>query len=334
MQDSTTAALHRLRQLDVPNPFGSPIYYIESTTSTMDEARRLAAAYDTALASQRSEAPYSLSTLGLHRQIQGSQENQENRESASKEPRAHQQEDSSQQGQGGLRDTAGCSQPGIHGTVVMADVQTAGRGRAAGRRWVAAAGESLLCTLILQYPTIQAIPAALPLRLGVALTLSIEALWPELAGRTRVKWPNDVFIDGKKAAGILCEGDGRYVYAGIGVNLNQKNFPAELAHRGTSIVLALHQRTPPPDRAALLISLLTHCKALLQTGPGNTDWHRELEQRLYKRGEPVRFLAGSVDDPTCIEGFLEGVSETGELRIQDPESGAIRTFVTGELDVY
>lgn len=277
--------------IELSNPFGAPIYHIDETTSTMDEARTLAAASG----------------------ARGSNEHETRR----------------------LADAA------LHGTVVVADYQRAGRGRAAGRQWHAAPGESLLCTLILHYPRFQDMPAALPLRLGVATALTLEALWPILAGRVAVKWPNDVLIDGKKVCGILCEAEGQHVYAGMGINLLQKDFPPELRHRSISVLQVLGNKAAldaqnkagaAPDRYRLLINLLDNIKVLLEnTAP---IWLYELNKRLYKRGETVRFLAGSVEEPLPVMGILEGVAPTGELLIRRPDSDKVEPFITGELDVY
>jgi BirA family biotin operon repressor/biotin-[acetyl-CoA-carboxylase] ligase len=282
-----------LQQIPLENPFGSPIYHIDETTSTMDEARRLTAGSISADLAAPNVA-----------------------EAGSVLP---------------ARKIAGID---LHGSVLVADYQRAGRGRAAGRSWHAAPGESLLCTLILSYPRIQDIPAALPLRLGVAVALTLEVLWPQLAGRTRLKWPNDVLIDGKKVCGILCEGEGRWIYAGMGINLLQGAFPAELVHRSISVRQALGAAKVAKkgiDRYRLLINLLEHIRLLLD---GTTSWQTELEERLYKRGEPVRFLAGSAEAPVEVLGILEGVSSSGELLIRKDGDRAPQPYITGELDVY
>ena len=228
----------------------------------------------------------------------------------------------------------------LHGTVIVADYQSGGRGRAAGRVWHAKSGESLLCTLILRYPTLQAMPAALPLRLGVAVALGMETLWPQLAGRTRVKWPNDVLIDGKKTCGILCEGEGPWLYAGMGINLLQRDFPAELSGRSISVLQALEQSGgmyARPERYQFLNKLLEHIKGLLEDSSGASEkqrWLTQLESRLFGRGEEVRFLAGSAEAPQPVTGTLEGVSPSGELLIRTRGSDRTEAYITGELDVY
>jgi biotin-[acetyl-CoA-carboxylase] ligase BirA-like protein len=100
-----------------------------------------------------------------------------------------------------------------HGTVVTATEQTAGRGRQ-GRVWVAPAGRALLCSVVIRDP-----PRLLPLATGVAVADSVEAVIGG-PGRTAVKWPNDIWLDGRKVAGILVEGRPQEGWAVIGIGLN------------------------------------------------------------------------------------------------------------------
>ena len=126
-------------------------------------------------------------------------------------------------------------------TVVVAQAQTAGRGRR-GRLWLDEPGASLLTSIILR-PRLQ--PARLPtlsLAAGVAV---VEALERVTGLKPRLKWPNDVLVDGRKLAGILLEsriGPSPLVVLGIGVNLAQRVFPADLAERATSVRLATGRR--------------------------------------------------------------------------------------------
>jgi BirA family transcriptional regulator, biotin operon repressor / biotin---[acetyl-CoA-carboxylase] ligase len=116
-----------------------------------------------------------------------------------------------------------------HGTLVTATEQSAGRGRQ-GRTWSAPAGKALLCSVVVRDP-----PALLPLAAGVAVAC--------LAGpEARVKWPNDVLVDGLKVAGILVEGRPQEGWAvvGIGVNLAVRpdELPVELRSRAGTLGLA------------------------------------------------------------------------------------------------
>ena len=118
------------------------------------------------------------------------------------------------------------------GTVVTATEQTAGRGRR-GRAWTAPAGKALLCSAILR-PLVPE-HALLPLAVPLAVCEAAEALAPV---RCAVKWPNDVWISGRKVAGILIEAhppDWAVIGVGLNVSIEPGEFPADLRHPATSI---------------------------------------------------------------------------------------------------
>ena len=121
-----------------------------------------------------------------------------------------------------------------HGTLVTASEQTAGRGRQ-GRTWLAPPGEALLMSLLVRGLDERA--AILPLTAAVAVCDAFEALG---ASGCALKWPNDVWLDGRKSAGILIEGRPQEGWAvlGIGINVRSRDFPAELADNATSLVLS------------------------------------------------------------------------------------------------
>ncbi|HTU96621.1 MAG TPA: biotin--[acetyl-CoA-carboxylase] ligase [Solirubrobacteraceae bacterium] len=131
-----------------------------------------------------------------------------------------------------------------HGMLVTAAEQTAGRGRQ-GRTWTAPAGSSLLCSVIVRDP-----PPLMSLRAGVA---TAEAVGRE----AQLKWPNDVYVDGRKVAGILVEGRPQEGWGVIGIGVNvalaPQDFPAELAGRAGT--LGLGPEAIEPVLGALLASL-------------------------------------------------------------------------------
>ncbi|HEY2636240.1 MAG TPA: biotin--[acetyl-CoA-carboxylase] ligase [Solirubrobacteraceae bacterium] len=132
-----------------------------------------------------------------------------------------------------------------HGALVTAGEQTAGRGRQ-GRRWTAPAGRALLLSLVLRVDE----PALVPLAAGVAVAEVVGA-------RARIKWPNDVLVDGRKVAGILVEGRPQEGWAVLGIGLNvavrPDDFPPEL--RATAGTLARDPADVEPTLDALLASL-------------------------------------------------------------------------------
>jgi BirA family transcriptional regulator, biotin operon repressor / biotin---[acetyl-CoA-carboxylase] ligase len=128
-----------------------------------------------------------------------------------------------------------------HGTVVTAGEQSAGRGRQ-GRTWSAAPGRALLCSIVIRDPV-----ALLPLAAGVAVAEVVGAL-------ARLKWPNDVLVDGRKVAGILVEGRPQEGWAVVGIGLNVAlrvaDFPLEL--RETAGTLGLSPADVEPTLVAVM----------------------------------------------------------------------------------
>ena len=221
-----------------------------------------------------------------------------------------------------------------HGTVITADFQQTGRGRILDRKWEARKSESLQFTILLRFWGIEKIPPALTLRAGLAVSCAIEEFLPSLKNRIMIKWPNDIIIDSKKAAGILCEADGGTVHLGIGINVFQKEFPPHLKNKATSIVLAaVNKNFEPEDRFCLLEKILACLYKELETAKEN-DWQNLLQQRLYKRGEKVAFAEGAAGSRLTIEGRLEGIGSGGELLIIPAGEEKVRAFVSGELYVW
>lgn len=128
-----------------------------------------------------------------------------------------------------------------HGATFVADEQSAGRGRR-GRHWFAAPGESLLCSVVVRAELSVERASLLALVAGVSVRAAIAARFSD-AERVRVKWPNDVWIDDQKVAGVLCEShvQGATLAAtiiGFGINVSAREFPEELAATATSLALA------------------------------------------------------------------------------------------------
>jgi BirA family biotin operon repressor/biotin-[acetyl-CoA-carboxylase] ligase len=143
------------------------------------------------------------------------------------------------------------------GATVVAEEQTAGRGRL-GRRWVAPPGTGLLVSVLVRPPLAPADLWLVASLAGVALVDAVDELAATAPRRPRagLKWPNDLLLDGRKAAGLLAEAGIRggrlaWVALGMGANVNQslEDFPPEVAEQATSVALATGARA---DRAELL----------------------------------------------------------------------------------
>lgn len=146
------------------------------------------------------------------------------------------------------------SQSAPHGTLIIAEEQTAGKGRL-GRRWQSEKGANLLFSLILHPKFHFEKTKLLPFAAGLAVADAIER---NTGLKTECKWPNDVLIEKKKVAGILMEtamqdSAPKEIILGIGVNVNQQNFLPELEASATSLFLQLGKTI---DRTTLLQTIL------------------------------------------------------------------------------
>lgn len=214
------------------------------------------------------------------------------------------------------------------GTVVATDIQSAGRGRFAERRWESSPGENLLATLILA-PEL-ALEPGFTLRVGLALCRSIE-LFCLQRGRPcpegpLLKWPNDLLIGGLKVSGILCESAAEGLLVGVGLNVNQRSFSPEVAEKATSLALALGAGEEL-DRWRLLELLLGQLRIVIS----EADWREEAERYLWRKGEEVRFLVGLPERDEVVEGLLEGLAPSGALLIRASGKARPEEYASGEL---
>jgi BirA family biotin operon repressor/biotin-[acetyl-CoA-carboxylase] ligase len=210
------------------------------------------------------------------------------------------------------------------GTVVLAEEQTAGRGRF-GRVWVSPAGKNIYATIILR-PTVDRLR-----QLGIVMPLAVSLAIEETTGLApRIKWPNDVLLSGRKVAGILIEtefsgADPRYALLGPGINVNLEIDPAsEIAAIATSIKQELGSDV---TREAVLAALLNHLEALY-TAPDPRAVHAAWRSRLETLGRDVT-LSFRGDS---FAGHAEDVDDAGNLILRFPD-GSIRTFEAGEVSL-
>jgi BirA family transcriptional regulator, biotin operon repressor / biotin---[acetyl-CoA-carboxylase] ligase len=207
-------------------------------------------------------------------------------------PRLHLRETTSTNDRG--RELAAAGAP--HGTVVTAAAQSAGRGRQ-GRTWTAPPGAALLMSVILREP-----PALLSLAaaVGVAGALGEQA---------RIKWPNDVLVDGRKVAGILVEGrpQDHWAVVGIGVNVavEPDQFPSEL--RDSAGTLGRSRVDVELVLADVLASLDS---ALALSQDAMLDMWRARDALL---GREVRWSGG--------RGVANGIDDGGRLLVDLPGGG-------------
>jgi BirA family biotin operon repressor/biotin-[acetyl-CoA-carboxylase] ligase len=206
-----------------------------------------------------------------------------------------------------------------HGTVVVADSQTAGRGRLS-RTWFSPPGANLYCSIILRATRpperLTEWLSWLPLISALAVAEAIEQV---SSIHVSVKWPNDLLISERKVGGILCEsGTGKrsdpFQIIGIGINVNvdHNDWPADLRDSATSI---WQERRIVVDRNRLLAQLLLELEQCLD----ELDIHgtNQLALAYYQRcstiGHTIRATLGNGD---TVVGLAEGVGQDGSLLVR------------------
>jgi BirA family biotin operon repressor/biotin-[acetyl-CoA-carboxylase] ligase len=203
-----------------------------------------------------------------------------------------------------------------HGTLVTASEQTAGRGRQ-GRTWVAPAGHALLMSVVLRDLDERA--ALVPLTAAVALCSVLDDM-DGLPGEVGIKWPNDVWIDQRKVAGILVEGRPQDGWAVLGIGVNAlsaaEDFPEDLRETATSVAMAGGSATPAILLEALLESLAVW---LDQASSIVLDRWRERDVLV---GREIRWDAG--------HGTAAGIDGSGALLV-DTEAGGRVALQAGEV---
>jgi len=214
------------------------------------------------------------------------------------------------------------------GTVVIAEMQKAGKGRR-GRQWVSPANRNLYMSVLLRPPFPPSDAAMVTLMAGVVLCEALQEVFPL---RPEIKWPNDVLLEGSKAAGILAEMEAEqegihFLVLGIGVNLNMSRdmFPEDLRYPATSVQLVLGR---PVERLPFVRSLLEHLdrgyqQLLLDRGASVLrDWDRYCahpEERL-----EVSTAKGS------LHGRFQGLDEEGSM-ILETSPGRIEKIRAGDV---
>lgn len=185
-----------------------------------------------------------------------------------------------------------------HGTFVTADEQTAGRGRQ-GREWLAEPGSALLISVVIR--ELDESHALLPLAAAVAVCEAAEACAPV---KCAIKWPNDVWIEGRKLAGILVEGRPQADWAVVGVGLNVSGSPSELGELATSLAREAPGSGPPSPGPVLEALLAALDRRLAEPADVVLEAWRE---RDALKGRHVSWHEG--------EGIAAGVDYTGALLV-------------------
>ncbi len=220
---------------------------------------------------------------------------------------------------------AGCW--ATEGTVVHAEEQTAGRGRL-GRTWTATAGENLTFSIVLR-PSISPDQLnLLPLLIAVGVSRGIEAF---CGVRIQCKWPNDLLVHGKKCAGILLEGSMAeervsFVVAGIGINVNQVEFPEEIRDRATSLA---RETGTVIDRPALFRSILEALEDEYRSA--SAGGYQNVLTRWRTYAPMVGRQISLRHHTTEIHGRVSGISKDGGLIVS--ANGNEQTYFAGDVTI-
>ncbi|MCI5641404.1 MAG: biotin--[acetyl-CoA-carboxylase] ligase [Lachnospiraceae bacterium] len=221
------------------------------------------------------------------------------------------------------------------GMLVVADKQTAGRGRR-GRGWTSEAGVGIYMSYILR-------PSLPPSKVsGVTLVTALamcQAISQVCGVQPLIKWPNDVILDGKKVCGILTEMSSEiqyvhYAVTGIGVNANQTEFAEDIREHATSIYLQTGKRVPRAELTAAFAKSFGEYYAVFERDGNLRSLVEEYDHILANRDKEVLVYHGMVEDakPEDIaRGIARGINEDGSLLVEI--DGTLQAVRSGEVSI-
>ncbi|MBQ8440196.1 MAG: biotin--[Clostridia bacterium] len=210
---------------------------------------------------------------------------------------------------------------GIRRSLTVAKSQSAGRGRM-GRSFYSPAGSGVYFSLLLPFPGGLERTVFLTCAASVAVMRAVRTLTGK---QTEIKWVNDLFFQGKKVCGILCEsvilGDTPSVIVGIGINVRSGEFPAELAEIAGSLC---------EDKLSENQLIAAVCRELISflEDPRDASWLADYRNHSLVLGKPVVFTRG--DETFC--GIAEAILEDGALLVRDKD-GKEHFLRTGEISL-
>ncbi|MES2476857.1 MAG: biotin--[acetyl-CoA-carboxylase] ligase [Verrucomicrobiota bacterium] len=195
------------------------------------------------------------------------------------------------------------------GLIVLAERQTAGRGRR-GAAWFSPPGESLAFSILVRPDEPKSHWPRLALATGVAVAEAIESFQLQPG----IKWPNDVWIGGRKVAGILVEAGSDFAVVGVGLNVNSTEFPAEISKIATSL---RQESLRELSRANVLASIIGRfALRRRQIGSDFPDIISAVAQRCVLTGHAVSLTTAAGRQT----GIVDGIAPGGELQLRS-ESG-------------
>ena len=213
------------------------------------------------------------------------------------------------------------------GTLALAEFQSAGRGRL-GRSWEVPEGTSVMMSILLRPKFEPQYAPTLTLVMGMAVAKAVKNLGFDVS----IKWPNDVVVSHKKICGILTEmgvRDGKIDYAviGVGINVNIKEFPEEMADKATSLYLESGKEFDRSQIPGLVMEAFEKYYEKFAATCDLSGLKEEYESILVNYNQPVRVLA---KEP--YEGVARGITDGGELLVEKTD-GTIVAVSAGEVSV-
>lgn len=216
-----------------------------------------------------------------------------------------------------------------HGRAIYAGAQTGGRGRQ-GRAWVSPKGANLALSVAIVGPQWSPLLRLIPLAVGVAIAELLEAQCHVQVG---LKWPNDLYVNGRKIGGILCEGvhaGTRFVgaVAGVGINLNapRASFPEDVREIATSVIEESQQTIDVHRFAAAAHRAILHELDALHS-QGRKPLLDRFAQRDISKGRTVEILSSGK------LGIAEGIDRDGALLVRFPD-GELHALHSGEVHLH
>ena len=214
------------------------------------------------------------------------------------------------------------------GSVFLAEEQLAGRGRGA-HSWHSARSEGIYCSVVLRPEMPPSDALIFSLAAGLAVRAAVAEITPQL--QADLKWPNDLLLDGKKFCGILTEMNAeatrvRHLVVGVGINVNQAKFPAELREIATSLRIETGTEWSRVELcAALLKSLDREYRRLVE----DAGAREAIVRRFERSSSSVRGKKVFVEENASLAGITEGLDERGFLRVRTADG--LRTVVSGTV---
>lgn len=215
------------------------------------------------------------------------------------------------------------------GTLVVSKVQTAGRGRR-GRQWDSPEGEAIYMSLVLRPQTTADKISGITLVMALSVAQALERIGVK---GSRIKWPNDIVLEGKKLCGILTElhmesGSISDVIVGVGVNVNQESFSPEITDIATSIFAVTGQKIEKEILIDAVMKAFERNYDIYQQTYDMTNLIEDYHAFLANRNQKVRVL----DPKGEYEGIALGINLRGELLVSKQDD-TIETVYAGEVSV-